>query len=297
MVSTEQTTFTRIRQLLDATERLIVVMHERQDGVIEVLHNVERMRQMLDELSGPGFDARGEENRYNALRERLIRESDKVTRLVEKSGQLHQLTNDPLWHTIHTIHTEETRRKRRKWLVVGAACTFLALLLFVVLPRVFPVPPQANTIALSTLVMQGDYQGALNRALAEQQVAPNDPLIWVWIGALQQQQNNPQAAEEAWAKGRTLYPDEPAFLSDRVGILLGVGEISTAEQDAQTLINTPDAEAIGYYHLGAIREVQQRYSEALEAFETCAQIAEQQNRPELVVTARTRIATLMQRPM
>jgi len=295
-MATSESPFSQLRRLLDTTEQQIVVMHETPSGVLEVMDRLGQIDRLLAQLAGPEFDARGEESRAEALRERLLREADRVVRLVTASGQATQLGGNPLWQQVQA--SVAARQRRQRWRIGGAAIglLLLGLILFVVLPWLFPATPQADSLAVGRAVEEGNLPGALATAQAEQARVPTDADIAVWVGALQQQQGNSQAAEAAWNQARQLYGSEISFLVQRGLVQLQLSDYSGTERDARTLIGMPTGGPQGYFLLGSVQEARGEYRAAMQSFEQAANLAEQANMPELVVAARTRMAYLTQQP-
>ena len=288
-------TFVQLRALLDKTERDVVAMRHESALAAPVVQAVEQAEALLDELRSQGVDIRAEEGRTDSLRGRVLREARLVQRLVARSGAGVVLAENALWRKIGATEAARVARSRRNLLLAGGGITLVALLVFVLL-RLFPAPPTANIVAVDQLFAQGDVQGALDRAKTEQAAAPNDRQIGLWVAALEQQLGQQQQAATAWAAAAQQYPDTIDYLSDKAIVLLSLNDIAGSEQTAITLQQTPGGEAIGLFHLGAVRERQQRYTDAMQLYQQAATKADAQNRPELAVTARTRMATLMQMP-
>lgn len=296
MIVTETTTFSQIRQLLDAVERAMVLLKQEPAKIAQVVRDVERADALLDMLQANGVDVRAEEGRADSLRGRLLGDAALLVRRANKAGIAGQLANSALWGEMSALVATQRARSRRTWLIGGTATAIVALLLFVVLPWVFPTPPSANTIAVSQIAAQGDFKAALDRALAEQQQAPNDPQIGVWIGGLQQKLGMEQKAEASYVAARALTADDLTFYSSRIGVALALGDTASAKRDADALQKLPGGAAVGMYFLGAVREAQQRYGDAMTAYEAASKLASDENKPELVVMARTRLGALMQTP-
>ena len=274
----------------------MVLLKQEPVKITHVVRDVERADVLLETLHANGVDVRAEQGRADSLRGRLLSESARLVPRANKAGIAGQLANSALWGEMCALVAAQRARSRRNWLIGGTVTVIVALLLFVVLPRVFPTPPSANTIAVNQIVEQGDFKAALDRALAEQQQAPNDVQIGVWIGGLQQKLGMQQEAETSWQAARTLTADDVMFYSNRIGVALALGDTASAEGDANTLQKLPGGLAIGTYFLGAVREAQQRYGDAMTAYEAASKIASDENKPELVVMARTRLGALMQTP-
>ncbi|MBC8163563.1 MAG: hypothetical protein H7Z42_20345 [Roseiflexaceae bacterium] len=292
MISTETSTFVQLRQLLDQTERDMVAIKSEPAKAAPVIRQVERAERLIAELRGAGVDVRAEQSRADSLRGRLLHEAELVVKRVGQNQP--PLAGSALWQELQATVAVRRSQARRKLLITLGVVGTLAVLLFGVLPALFPAPPTANTVAVGQLVSQNDDQGALALALQEQAAAPGDPQIGLWIGALQAKQGNTAAAQASYAAARALASDEVAFLSDRVLVLMSLGDLAAAEQDATALQAIDGGAAIGTYHLGALREQAGDRQAAMALYEQAGALAERENRPELVVAARTRMATLMQ---
>ena len=292
--TTESSTFVQVRQLLDQTERDIVAMRGEPAKVAGVIQQVERIRLMLGNLRAAGVDVRAEQGRADTLNGRLDRDAALVVKRVGQSGAAVELVGSALWNELQaTVAARRAQARRRQLTVLGVVVT-IGVLLFVVLPAGFPAPPTANITAVSQLVDQGDLDGALARAQVEQANAPDDLQIGLWIAALHQKKGDTAQAQAAWNAARSRYDSEVDYYSDRVQVFLAVGDLAAAERDAEALRALDGGATIGTFFLGSVRELQGNNREAIELYEQAATLADKENRPELVVTARTRMATLMQ---
>lgn len=292
---TEQSLVTQIRVALMEAEKQIIVMHETPTGALETIRQVERIEQLLTQLTGPEFDTRGEESRAEALRERLIRQSHKVVRLVRKNGQADQLTTSTLWQAISKVHQQNQQRRRNRLIVLSSTLSVVIILFFVVLPRLFPPPPRANIDSISRAVRAGNTEEALTIARAEQAQAPNDPSAALWIGGLLQLQEDQAAANESWEEARQLFDDDSFFHLERGLMLTELQLYTEAERDAQILIDVAETEPQGHYLQGHINEARGEVFEAITAFNQAADLANERENSELFVAARTRVAFLSQR--
>lgn len=292
-IKADASTFGQLRSLLDETERRIVIMHETPGGARDIIQNVERIGRLLEALDSPLYDTRAEESRAEALRERLVREAVRVERLVRVNGHADELASSPLWQTVRATAIAQRQRTRRRWIVGGTALTVVAVLLFVVLPWLFPPPPQAETTQIMNQAADGDYTGALALAEAERARVPTDPQGALWAGALYLRQGNTAAAENAWQAARQLYDNDVNFYFERGTVLGFIGAYDAAEQDAQQLIDLPDGAPFGYYLRAHLAESRGAYAEAIPAFEQAANLADQANLTQLAVTARTRLGFLL----
>lgn len=291
-------TLSQIRALLDEAERRIVIMHETPDGVLRVIRQVEQIDQLLATLTGTQYNKGGEESRAEALRERLVREAARTAKLVRAAGLETELADSPIWQRVQAALAAQARRRTRTLVGTALALGLLAVLLFVVVPRIFPPTPVANIDAVSRLATSGDTAGALTLARTEQAHAPSDATAAVWIGVLEEHAGNTQAAEAAWTQARTLLGDPDAFLFERGQARLQLENERGAEADARELVTrtAPGSQAQGQLLLGVIYESRGDIRAALSAYELAGQLGDKAGNAQLTVVARTRMAAIMQRP-
>lgn len=290
----EGTTPARLRQELDAAERAIVVMHEAPDGAAEIVRRVERIETMLADLEARGVDVRAEGGRADALRARLLREAGRVVRMA-RDGPTAPEDDSPLWRAVVAQAESRARRLRRTALLAVGAVGALALLLFVVIPRLFPPAPTADVEAVAQRAAAGDVDAALALARAEGERVPTDASARLWIGALELRRGNRAAATVAWGEARPLFDDEIAFRAERGLVLLQAGALAAAEEDARALLELPGGASYGHFLLGQAHEIRGDARGAIAAFEEAARLAEEGGNPGLTVMARTRLASLMER--
>jgi tetratricopeptide (TPR) repeat protein len=153
---------------------------------------------------------------------------------------------------------------------------------------------RANTTTISQYAMEQNYGEALTFAEAQAQEVPSDPDIWIWLGALYRQAGREADAEAAWTKGLEL-TNEVDFHNTRGIVLLQTGDFAGAESDAEFLIETGEFAANGYYLLGQAQSSQNKYQEALAAFEEAARLGEETDNATIVVAAKLEMQHLMQR--
>lgn len=293
---TSRSMLNQLRDLLDTTERRLPVMHETPDGALQVIRHSDTLAQLALAARRPGVDTRAEENRVDILRRQLQSRAAQVVRLVRAADQADQLSDSPTWQMIQDLHTVQQRQLHRRLMIGGSVVLTLGLLLFVVLPWVFPAPPRANVDSVVRMFAEGDLPGALVRARAEQARVPTDADAALWVGVLSLRSGDPAAAETAWAQARQLLNNDKIFYFQRGTALIEVGLPDIAEEDARRLIALPGAIAEGYLLLGGVEEARGRVPEAMKALQQSADYARQADNPELEVMAKTRLALMLQSP-
>lgn len=286
-----------LRQQLDAVEVQLAASRIAQAaGIAEIIQKIDQLDERLQELRRQTIDLRSEQLRISGLHERLTQDAVRVVRRVQASGQAGALADSPTWHMLLQVYTARRQRLQRRLLGGVGVILVLGVLLFVVVPWLFPVPPRANVDAVARQAEAGDFSGALTQAEAEQRSVPTDPSAWLWVGALQQRQGNQAAADQAWAQAQRLIDDDETFYNNRGTVLIQLGDYVAAEADARALIKLNPTGGAGYYLLGLTQSGQNKIPEALASFDKAATFADQENNGALVVAAKMETQNLLQRP-
>jgi hypothetical protein len=293
--TTEPSAIVRLRRLIDDTERAIVEMPSAPDGVHRVLLAIDQIHTLIGQVP-PGIDLRGERSRVEGLRQRIQRNAAKIVPQAQAYGQLDQLADSSSWRLAQQAYAVQRSRRLRRLGIAGGSTIVVLLLLFVVLPWLFPAPPRANLNQVQLLVENDDLQGALAVAQAEQRRVPGDPQALLWVGALQQRLGNQDAAERAWDAARQLLDGDVGLAVARGPILFQLGEFAATEADARTLLTQRNTAPAGQYLLGQVYSAQNRLPEALEAFQQAATLADETGDAAIAVAAKLEVQNILQRP-
>ncbi len=288
---TSDSAINRLRDLLDRAERSAAAMRTDANAAAELLALLEQAAALLGELQPRRIDVRAEEGRYDSLRRRVLQAAPTIAPLLARAGQNPAGT---LWADVQARAVAHRQRQRRRLGVTLAVLAVLAVLVFVVVPRIFPPTPIANTTLITQALAQ-NAAAAIATAQAEATRAPTDPLGPLWVGVLEEQRGNSAQAEAAFAEARARSFNDGEFLLDRAQVYVQVGDLDRAERDGRTLLETPASAPMGHLMLGTVAELREQYDTAAAAYEQAAALAEVAGQPELVVTARTRLAGILQR--
>lgn len=288
----------RLRTLLDDTERQIIGMRTSSPVAVQVIQQIDELMRLHAEAQRLRLDARGEEARLDALRLRVLRHAPELVRRIPAAGLEPQLAAFAFWQTVQHEAQQRAQANLRRLITWSGTLGAVAILLFVVIPWIFPPTPIADTMGVIERVQSGNLAEALAFAEAQRREVPTDADNLVWIGVLHERMGNLQAAEEPWAEARRLLNDDLVFAFERSNTRLLVGDDRGAEADARVLIasSQPRLQGRGYMLLAGIEETRGRRSEALLAYDQAFQLAEQANDAELQVMVRIRMGTLMQAP-
>jgi len=248
----------------------------------------------LEAFKSQDYDLRPEESRLESIDARMQREARYIAKRVRASGEVDSLANSSGWRELREIADAQTKAQIKRMVITGGVLGAIFILVFVVLPWLFPAPPRANTTTVSQYAMEQKFDEALAFAEDQAQQVPEDPDIWIWLGALYERLGRTQDAEAAWVKANELI-NEVDFHNTRGIVRIQTGDYVAAESDARFLIEQSEFAANGYYLLGQALSAQNKYQEAIEAFEEAARIAEETDNATIVVASKLELQTLLQR--
>jgi tetratricopeptide (TPR) repeat protein len=168
-------------------------------------------------------------------------------------------------------------------------------------PRLLPVDPQVRELQrlrfqVETALANQDLATA--RQLLQQAVSldPTDPGLHVQLGVAAEELGEGGQATAAWDAALALLEhDESRFRMLRGQAYLAVGRLEQALEDEQAAVALAPDRAGAYYFLGVAHELLGHRAEAVGAYTRAAELAADTD-PQLVVLARTRLATLLQQP-
>ena len=207
-------------------------------------------------------------------------------------------SNAPWWRLDEVVRANRRHRIRKAGLILGGLAVITAVLYFG-LRLLFPVDPKVaeasrRTGAGDQLIQgQADFPGALAEYEQAAELTPDDPEVWLRVGAVQEKTGD-AAAEETYARVRALVPDDVAFQQMRASVYLLFGMIERAEQDLQAAVAAKPEDPITWYELASVFESRGELRDAIGALERVDRYAAEAELVELSAMARYRLGILMQ---
>jgi len=204
------------------------------------------------------------------------------------------------WWFADQLVAKRRRDQVRRLLRLGAGVALVLFVLFVLYQR-FLAPDPATRQRFEhqnnaeNLVIEGDIAGALSEVEQALTVAPGDPYLTVFKGALQQELGQGAASGETFAAAETTFGNREDYLLARAQTYLLLGQPEAAVVDALEVVELNPESAAGYMLLGRAYEQAEDYLEAMFAYEQAIDLAEAQGDFQLVGTARVNVGILMQR--
>lgn len=290
-----------VRRLLDSAEGLLPLMRGRPSVVSQLLEMFDQLDARIPALEQQGVDMRGEQGRWEALQRALRTRARWAVSAIDSWPAARQQTQPQpgqwWWRLDETLAAE----RRRAWLR-GAAMVLLIVTVGFVAVRIFriyfPVDPNvaaANDRRLQAErhVREGDWAGAFAMYEQATQFAPDDPMLYLWLGVLSEQMGQPEQAEPWYEKARPLLHDAARFHVERGFFYLQANRPADGEREARAALALDDQSAVGYYVLASALEMQKQTDAAIEAYKMTASLAEGKD-ADLTALARVHMGLLLQ---
>jgi tetratricopeptide (TPR) repeat protein len=265
-----------------------------------LLQLLDQIAEELEDLEQRGVDVRAERGRFETVLNQLRRRERQLVALAgaEMPGQ-----RPPdarwWWHLNEKVAADRKRRLRR---VIGVTLLGLGVLsVLYLLYDQFLAPPPSIRQATS-LVFKGERaaaEGDLTRAIEQFEAAvalqPDRAEAHLWLGLLYQSTSSLEKAALAFERAQAFLDNELEFLLQRGLLTLSLGDLDAANQDANAAIELAPQRPEGYFLLGNVAEQVGDLELALDSFQQASDLAESTGQVTLQVTARVRMATVLQR--
>jgi tetratricopeptide (TPR) repeat protein len=204
------------------------------------------------------------------------------------------------WYLDERVAQRKAERLRR--LGWGSLAGAIVIAILAVLYVRFLRPDEATrqrleyVFSAESAIQRGEYSAALEAYQNAIEVAPDDAEATLMVGVMYEALGGIQEAEEQYAKAEAIYGSRALLLAARAQQYNLLGWHEQAAADSLAAIELNDSLAHPYCTLGSAYEGLQEMRQAIDAFQTCADMAREQGQDELYVIAITRMATLMQMP-
>lgn len=300
--STVRTSADRVREALDKAERLVANLRGVGPQVLELLHLLDQVAEMLVELEATGMDVRAEHVRFETVQRQLYRRQG---RFLAEAGAVFQEERAAVqpdrarwWWFLDETLAQQRRYQLRRSLTWGLVVVFLFVVAWLVYDRFIAPPPHVtqafqHSARGQALVGQWDLQAALAEFEAAAALTPDDPRLWLWQGVILVQLGKLDDAQVAFDTARFLYETDFDFLLGRGTLYLHVGDLAAASADIeQAILENPDS-GQGYYLRARIATERGDYTAAVADLERAAELARAAGDIQLALTARTQRAKVI----
>jgi tetratricopeptide (TPR) repeat protein len=293
----------RLRESLDRAERLVANLREAGPSALELLHQFDRIAELLVEFEAAGTDVRAERVRFGSLQRQLRRQQRRFLGETGVAFREERIAVQPdrarWWWFVDEAVAEERKRQLRRGLSWALVLVFVCAAAWLAYDRFIAPPPEVQeSYRLSTtgegLVEEGDLQAALAEFEAAAALTPDNPLLWLWQGVIHSELGEPDDAREAFDTARSLYETEVDFLLDRGLIYVQMGEVDAASADVEQVLAVDPRSASAYYLRSSVDLQQGDFVAAIDDLDRAAELAQEAGDTQLEATARVQRAMVMQ---
>lgn len=299
--SRAETPANELRTLLDQAERQFPTLVRAEFETY--LLRLDRIAAMLDTLEAEGLDLRAEQPRWEGLLARISARAADLVRIAGGSGRMVELRRQHpeaqnFWWRLDE-QVAATRRRQLQRFVVGAVVAVIVFAGATLVYQRFFAPSPETILLMDTLnlvdrsVMEQDWASASQAVDSVLPTLPADAELLIWRAVLAERMGEPAAAEAFLAQARALEVD-PA----RLGVMLGMkrllaGDLDGASAAAADARQADPSSSEAVFILASVAEASGDRLQAINLFEEAAALAEENN-PQMAVTSRMRLATLLQ---
>jgi tetratricopeptide (TPR) repeat protein len=277
------------------------------DQVTDLLYLLDRIANGYQELNESGVDLRPEASRIETVHGIMQEKGPVAVRALWERGGLAQLRaeiNPPPehWWWYLDQYVAERKKQRVRRLLIGTGITVLVLAVLVTAYMLFLRPDEATRMRYEHVfdaeasLQEADYAAALESYQQAYQIAPDDPEVNLMIGIMYEALDRPAEAADQYAMTEALYETPALFLAMRSQKYSLLGWYDQAEADGLKAIEADDQLPIAYCALASAYEGTIQVREAIDALQTCADLARAQGQDQLYVIAASRLATMLQMP-
>ena len=291
----------QVRQLIDQAERTMPMIRTQAAVAATLLATFDQLWALLPALQQEGVDLRAEAGRWEAV-QRSLRSRSRwmVSAIGDWDAARSQAQAEPArwwWYLDRTVAAER-RRAWRRGLAMAAAVVIVGIVAALLLRRFFPVDPNVAAVEAyrqeaEHYLQQEDWAGAYAQYEQAARLMPTDSELMTWLGVLQEQMGDAQAAELWYDRARPLVSDDVFFYLQRAIVFLQIQRPAAGERDARAALALNDQSPQAYYVLAGAMELDERNNEAIAAYQRAAELADP-NDPNLAAMARMRMAMLLQ---
>jgi hypothetical protein len=277
------------------------------EDVVGFLRRLDTLDTEYPRLLETGIDLRPELTRLETVHRDLSDKDHVVLQALGGPGGIAQLraqyrAPESHWWWYLDERVAQRRAQRLHRLAWGALIGAIVVAILAALYIRFLRPDEATrqrleyVFSAESAIQRGEYDAALEAYQNAIEVAPDDAEATLMVGVMYEALGGPEEAEEQYAKAEAIYGSRALLLAARAQQYNLLGWYDQAAADSLAAIELDDSLAHPHCTLGSAYEGQEKNSEAIVAFQTCADIAREGGQDELYVIAITRMATLMQMP-
>jgi len=296
----------QVREALDRAERRVVSLRGTGPGALDILYSFDYAMSSLAEIEASGADVRAERSKLETVLGQFRRKQNLFLREVGDALQEERASVDPdrdrWWWYIDEIVAEQ-RKERVTRLLKRALVAVVVLLIASFVYDRFIAPPEYvreglhHTASGEALVDQGDLRSALAEFEAAAAANPDDAGAWIWIGVINSEMGEMDAADDAFAKGRALSGSNTGFLLKRGQTYQRLGNTEAAVDDVNAALAEDPDSGWAYVLRGNIYAQMGDFDAAMADLDKAGELASASGDVQLEAYARTQRAMVVQQRM
>lgn len=294
-----------LRELLRQCELQVVALKDAGEKAVRFLETLDQTHALFQRLEKKGVDLRAEQTRWDTIQRQLRSRARTLVREVQAQGEWEQLRaseNPPpdRWWWFLDREVQRQRQHALRRFLAGGGIALVVLIAAVLLYQRYlaPDPITRQAIRLSQRAEEAIREGDPAAALVEYEnlytLKPDDPEVSLWLGALYEELEQEEKANQAYARARQLLPGEADFFAQRGMIRLELGQFDEARIDAEKATGYDPESTMGYLVLGGAYEAQGQVPEAVDALQKAASLANAQGNNSLYALIQIRLGMLLQ---
>jgi tetratricopeptide (TPR) repeat protein len=202
------------------------------------------------------------------------------------------------WYIDHYLEEKKKRDLQRSGMI-GLVLLVVFALLVLIYDRYLAPPPEVRAridyeTRIDDFIYSGDYISAMSEMEGALAIAPDYYPLWIKKGVLAKVLGNEAVEQSSYETAQQFVENPEYFYYERASVFMQFGLYDDVLEDTDNLlaINAKSAEA--YLYRGLVYEMRGENSQAYDAFEKAALLAEEQNKNQLVATIRVRMGMLLQ---
>ena len=272
--------------------------------VVKLLHELDHVVATFEKLDPAGDALTAEWSRFQAVQGRLKQDASKLLKLLGGTESLARQRPEPAPPADHWWWYLDKMVAQKRQYNLKRISTLIVIVLVIVggivilLNTVFKPSPEAvarlnaEGNAYAAVEQEGDFAKALAAIDEGLAVAPNDPSMLAIKGVVLQLLGREAEAEDVFAQVKKNLNDPIAYHLTLAQVYLRLGQPEQTERETRAALALNDEFARSWLLLGQSLEMQGKYIEAIDAYETTGEIASQNDENEIYVMSRMALAHL-----
>jgi tetratricopeptide (TPR) repeat protein len=296
-----------LRKLLSAAEDQMPHLKGSGAQVVDFLLSLDQIADLWPQVEAQGADLRPEAGRRETTEALVHKQGPTIVREIGAAGGFEaaraRYHSDGLaewwWWLDREVQQNRIQRIRKAVLTLLVVAIIGAVALFVI-NRVIPTDPKyqaalSKQMAGQRLIEDGkDYPGAIKAFQEATVLTPGDAEPWLWLGGTQKKIGDNEAAEQSFARARSILGKDLELYIQRSMILSEIGLLDDARADLDAALKIDPEEPRAWLYLANVQESQGQLGAAIKSLESASAMSEKRDQPQLTAIARYRLAILYQ---